>query len=230
MLHSEIKKGFKKWIHNATMLTLKNWMGRCRLLTLRSCSVFLWRISFFAGWFYPILQHCSNLEWATHPGHPPVFQVFQMLTCCVVKRLVRLSVLAQVESLIFSNTFRSHTFVCCRLRFPEWDGGQVHGRKQRERSSAHCIFRSTVNFDLPGTLRIQCLLPLTFGPLLSSHVCILLFVCAILKRINMLSKPPSNSEICYFFIKKTMKSAEHSNQIEVELMMQTALWTTMCKL
>ncbi|KAG2660651.1 hypothetical protein PVAP13_1KG457705 [Panicum virgatum] len=38
--------------------------------------------------------------------------------------------------------------------------GQVHGRKQRERSSAHCIFRSTVNFDLPGTLKIQCPLPL----------------------------------------------------------------------
>ncbi|KAJ1280447.1 hypothetical protein BS78_04G233300, partial [Paspalum vaginatum] len=31
------------------------------------------------------------------------------------------------------------------------DGGQVHGRKQRERSSAHCIHHSTVSFDLPGT-------------------------------------------------------------------------------
>ncbi|OEL36154.1 hypothetical protein BAE44_0002826 [Dichanthelium oligosanthes] len=38
----------------------------------------------------------------------------------------------------------------------EWDGGQVHGRKQRERSSAHCVHHSTVNFDLPGALRIQC--------------------------------------------------------------------------
>ena len=151
------------------------------------------------------------------PRAPTCLSGLQMLTCCVVKRLLRLSVLAQVESLIFSNSFRSHTFVCCPLRFSEWDGGQVHGRKQRERSSAHCIFCSTVNFDLPGTLRIQCPLPLanfrppsilTWNTLQNSsvptfaHVCILLFGCAILKRRNMLSKPPSNSEICYFFIKK----------------------------
>ena len=198
-------------------------MGRCRLLTwLRSSSVFLWCISFFAGWFYPILQHCSNLEWATHPGHPPVFQVFQMLTCCVVKRLLRLSVLAQVESLIFSNTFRSHTFVCCRLRFPEWDGGQVHGRKQRERSSAHCIFRSTVNFDLPDTLRIQCPLPLAnFRPLLSSretpcrtllflHLPMFVSFCLVArfwKREICCPNPQTVKSVIYFFFKKTVISA-----------------------
>ncbi|KXG30976.1 hypothetical protein SORBI_3004G276000 [Sorghum bicolor] len=37
----------------------------------------------------------------------------------------------------------------------ERDGGQVQDRKQRERSSAHCIHHSTLNFDLPGALRNQ---------------------------------------------------------------------------
>ncbi|KAG0534606.1 hypothetical protein BDA96_04G293700 [Sorghum bicolor] len=42
----------------------------------------------------------------------------------------------------------------------ERDGGQVQDRKQRERSSAHCIHHSTLNFDLPAgssTLRKELL-------------------------------------------------------------------------
>ena len=143
----------------------------------------------------------------------------------------------------FQSTFRSHTFVCCPLRFPEWDGGQVHGRKQRERSSAHCIFCSTVNFDLPGTLRIQCPLPLTFGPcyphvkhpaeLFCSYICPCLYPSVCLRdfeKERYAIQTPLKQWNLLFLYKKTMKSAEHSNQIEVELMMQTALWTTMCKL
>jgi len=113
----------------------------------------------------------------------------------------------------FQSTFQSHTFVCYPLRFSEWDGGQVHGRKQRERSSAHCIFRSTVNFDLPDTLRIQCPLPLTFGPcyphvkhpaeLFCSYICPCLYPSVCLRdfeKEKYTVQTPSNSEICYLFI------------------------------
>ncbi|PUZ77145.1 hypothetical protein GQ55_1G347100, partial [Panicum hallii var. hallii] len=105
-----------------------------------------------AGWFYPIQLYYSTVQtWNEPPtqGTHPSFSSSDVNMLCRQKISSFVCLGTGGVSDFFQSTFRSHTFVCCPLRFSEWDGGQVHGRKQRERSSAHCIFRSTVNFDLP---------------------------------------------------------------------------------
>ncbi|PVH66810.1 hypothetical protein PAHAL_1G354300 [Panicum hallii] len=127
-----------------------------------------------AGWFYPIQLYYSTVQtW----NEPPTQGTHPSFSSSDVNMLCRQKI---------------SSFVCLGT---EWDGGQVHGRKQRERSSAHCIFRSTVNFDLPE--------------LFCSYICPCLDPSVWLRdfeKEKYAVQTPSNCEICYFF-KKTVKSA-----------------------
>ena len=105
------------------------------------------------------------------PRAPTHLSGLQMLTCCVVKRLLRLSVLAQVESLIFSNQL----FDLIHLSVARWDFQSGTGDKYMAENSGNAV-RHTASFAVLWILTCQVpsesnapFLSLTFGPLLSSR-------------------------------------------------------------